>query len=643
MAASPPEPRDVSKGGPPAIPPGAVASPIPQGMFDRLKEMMGHITGRGPRRSLALPDPGPLAANTRPTAEPQAQQPDPRDTTGYMGPGKPQQSVISTSYRDVAGRAFDYQAGYNSAARVRQWEGVTIETLRNIAENYDLLRLAIETRKDQVAKIGWSILPRKKPGAQFRPKADQRCVEVEKCLRRPDGVHTWDQWIRMVTEDSFVVDGVALFRRRTPEGKPFALEVVDSGTVQPLIDITGRSPLSPHPAYSQIIKGTPVAHYTRDEMTYWRRNPRSNKVYGFGPVEQIVRTAMLGLGRLAKQLSHYTDGNMPAALLPTPVDWSAEQLREFQQMFDLLARDPTQKAKTRFVPGGVGAPIILNTEAVLFGPFDEWLARMICYAFSLPPFPFVQQTNKATAESQYDSAREEGLGPFLNALKAMLDIEIEEFFGQPDLELVWDDVRQLDPTEQAARDKSDMADGIIGVDDIRATRGQEATGAPALVRGIGPMGFMTWDQINQCIADGTNMPQPPMAMDALAAGGLENASPEVLRQLGIDPESLGGGGAPGAAGPGGGRGAAPGPAGSSLASVASRTPRLPEVAKLLASAGARSHDDMPSRLVSIGPARGQRPQARGMPDVRHPPGVRGQEGQGDVGRRLGGAAGAARA
>jgi hypothetical protein len=518
-----------------------------------------------------------------------------------MNPGKPQQPVAITSYRDVAGRAWDYPSGYNTAARVRQYEGITIETLRNIAENYDLLRLAIETRKDQVSKLGWSIMRRKPPGAQFRPPADQACIDVERCLKRPDGIHTWDQWIRMVAEDSFVVDGVALFRRRTEDGKPYALEIVDAGTIQPLIDITGRSPLHPHPAYAQLIKGSPVAHYTREEMTYWKRNPRSNRVYGLSVVEQIVRTAMLGLGRLGKQIHHYSDGHTPSMLLSTPPEWTAENIVEFQRHFDLLMSSPAARSKARFVPAGVGQPMILNTEAVLFGPFDEWLARMICYAFSLPPFPFVQQTNKATAESQYQSAREEGLGPFLTSLKAMLDIEIAEFFGQPDIELVWDDARQLDPSEQAAKDQADLRVGLASIDDIRAARGQDAVGLPPMFIGMGPMGFLTVDQVKQMIQDGSNLPAAPMVPDAMA--GLQNIDPAVLQQLGIDPASLGGSGAPGDAGPGGRGGPASGPA-SSIADVASRTPRHPDVVKALQTADGSTP---PPAQAAAAPAKDAKP------------------------------------
>ena len=43
--------------------------------------------------------------------------------------------------------------------------------------------------------------------------------------------------------------------------------------------------------------------------------------------------------------------------------------------------------------------------------YDEWLARVICYAFSVPASPFVAQVNRATSETMRMQATQEGLVP----------------------------------------------------------------------------------------------------------------------------------------------------------------------------------------------------------------------------------------
>jgi hypothetical protein len=44
---------------------------------------------------------------------------------------------------------------------------------------------------------------------------------------------------------------------------------------------------------------------------------------------------------------------------------------------------------------------------------DEWLARIVCYAFSVSPQAFVAHINRATGETQKEMAEEEGLWPVL--------------------------------------------------------------------------------------------------------------------------------------------------------------------------------------------------------------------------------------
>jgi hypothetical protein len=621
--------QELSRPGPPGEPPGTRAASIPRYLIDRAAQGLRALM-RGPEQFSTIRDNAtPPPPTNRPVQPPEvpasATAASPVEGSGYMGPGVPQRPAI-VEWSEVAGRAFDYQPGINLDLRPRGTEGITFEMLRNLSRNYDLLRLAIETRKNQLAKLGWSILPRLDPGEQFRRPADESCRAVETCLRRPDGVNAWPEWIRMIAEDSFVCDGVAIFRRRNADGKPYALEVVDPGTIKLLIDVTGRRPLPPTPAYSHVIKGMPLAQYTTREMSYWIRNPSSDRVYGYGEVEQIIRTVMIGLARMAKQLGHYNGSNIPDAMLPMPPNWNPAQIAEFERHFLQMMQNPGMKRRVHFIPGGVGQPILNSTEQTLFGGFDEWLARIVCYAFSLPPFPFVQQTNRATAQTQYDAALEEGLAPFLASIKAFIDHEIAEFFGFPDLELVWDDVRKLDPAEQANQDQVDMKSGLASVDDVRAKRGLDPAGlSEPLVFGVGPMGFLSVKQIQAILEDGSNMPPSPemLAMQQAGMGGmpgddpLADADPALLEQLGIDPQAAVQGAGVGGGAVGRGTGAAP-----SLAQIARTVQTPPAVKALLAGIASRT---------PAGPAEEPPEKAAPMTAKKPPPKVAAKEEEDDGG------------
>jgi hypothetical protein len=168
--------------------------------------------------------------------------------------------------------------------------------------------------------------------------------------------------------------------------------------------------MSPGAAYTQVIKGVPAKDYTVDELVYRPRNVRTNRVYGYGHVEQIIMTVNIAIRRQIHQLSYYTDGSIPDLIFQVPETWNPLQIQQFSEYWDaLLSGNSAEKRKAKFVPGGI-APYDVKQHA-LKDAFDEWLARVICYKFSQSPTPFVNQQNRSTSEQQHEQAVEEGLIP----------------------------------------------------------------------------------------------------------------------------------------------------------------------------------------------------------------------------------------
>ncbi|MGO9007604.1 MAG: hypothetical protein ACLQIQ_08645 [Beijerinckiaceae bacterium] len=81
-------------------------------------------------------------------------------------------------------------------------------------------------------------------------------------------------------------------------------------------------------------------------------------------------------------------------------------------------------------------------------PFDDWLARIVCFAFSISPQGLVQQMNRATAQTQKELSQEEGLAPVLAWVKGLVDDIIADEFSAPDLEFIWSADPSLDPQTQ---------------------------------------------------------------------------------------------------------------------------------------------------------------------------------------------------
>lgn len=384
-------------------------------------------------------------------------------------------------------RLWDFPVGVNTIYTPRSSEPVSFAELRALADSHDITRLAIETRKDQLEKLDWTIKPR---GAE-RPSADARArgVQLVEFWRRPDGDRPFATWLRELLEDLLVLDAPAIELRRNRGGAIVGLDIVDGATIKLLFDQTGRRPRPPAPAFEQVIHGRPWKLLTGDELLYLPRNPRPHKAYGLGPVEQIVMTVNIALRRQAMQLQHFTEGNVPPGLLTAPEGWNVEQIRQFQEWFDSVLAGNTG-ARSRLVWAPSGTAYQAFTEAPYKDEFDEWLARIVCYAFSLPSTAFTRQVNRATAETAQSAALSEGLEPLKGWVKRLADHVIQHRMGQADLEFAWIDLRPADPAEQAKILDIYVRDGIYTVNEARDILGFDpiAGGERAMVYGgAGPV------------------------------------------------------------------------------------------------------------------------------------------------------------
>ncbi len=152
-----------------------------------------------------------------------------------------------------------------------------------------------------------------------------------------------------------------------------------------------------------------------------------------------LRTSESGhLCRQLRQLDYFTEGSVPDALIGVPTSWTPEQIKQFQDYWDTeFAGDLAKRRRAKFVPGDSASRVHQTKEPDHKDDFDEWLARIICFAFSVPPQWAVKLMNRATADNQSAQSEEEGLEPTKEWVKDLVDEIIAEEFSSPDLELLW--------------------------------------------------------------------------------------------------------------------------------------------------------------------------------------------------------------
>jgi len=399
------------------------------------------------------------------------------EAENWFGPLEP---VTPLAPPEVAGRQWDFPAGYNLSTLSRPFEPVTFSTLRNLADSYDLLRIVIETRKDQISRQSWNIVARDQKQGGFAENA-ARISLLKNFFMRPDGIHGFSDWLRILLEEVFVTDAPTLFMSRDRSGRLRTLLPLDGATIKPVIDPWGRTP-QPHAdgekivypaAYQQILKGYPAINYSVRDIIYRPRNIRVNRVYGLSPVEQIVTTVNIALRRQIYLLDYFTEGNVPDSLIGVPENWTPDQIASYQKYWDAyFDGDLGRRRRAKFVPGGVAKTFVQTKEPELKGAFDEWLARIVCFAFSISPQALIQTVNRATAETQKELAEEEGLAPILGWVKLLIDDILAGEFDGPDLEFVWGPGIETDPAAQEAILSSYATKGILTINEARAALGR---------------------------------------------------------------------------------------------------------------------------------------------------------------------------
>lgn len=394
----------------------------------------------------------------------------------WFGPLQPIPSMAPDSYRI---RQYAYTPGANLSWEPGDEKAVPYETLRRLADSWDILRIAIETRKDQLAAREWEIqlvpLPNESvKERRMREAKDDNIREITEFLRYPDGSRPFRQWFRMLHEDELVLDAVSLYLERNKNGKIGRLMPVDAATINRLFTDQGITPPPPSAAYQQVVYGTPARDLSTDDMIFSMRNERTFQRYGFSRVEQVILAINIGLRREQFQLEYYTAGSIPEGLLFMPPSVSPERIEEVQTWLDsVLSGDLARRRRLTLLPS-FGAEsskpnVVFPKEPLLKDEMDEWLARIVCAAFGLSPQPFVKMMNRSSAIEASDSKIEESLEPDLAYWRSFMNRVLDAMGGNGQYRFVWSPYRDADVLKQAQTD-SLLVGKILTINEIREAR-----------------------------------------------------------------------------------------------------------------------------------------------------------------------------
>ena len=405
-------------------------------------------------------------------------------------------------------RRYEYQVAQN--INITPTKLVPFQTLRQTADQVDIIRRCLEVIKNKITSMDWDIVLSEDASEKIsaesgkdhvRAMADARGRYTEDINRlrnfweQPDRAngYTYADWMNIFLEDNLVLDAVSIWPQKSVGGELYGLQLLDGSTIKPLIDDRGMRPMSPNAAFQQILYGFPRSEFaateedpkadgefTSDQLAYMVRNRRSTTVYGFSPVERALPLADIYLRRQQWIRAEYTDGVMPELMFTTDEDWGTnpDLLLAYERILnDDLAGQTEQRKRARLLPKGL-TPIVNEGYGEKFkDTLDDYLVTSICGHFGVQPAeigfsPKSGLGGAGFAEGQAENGEALGIGPLANWISKQLTNLSYTYLGMPrELEFKLLTSERKDTEENARKNEIEVRSGGKSINERRSELG----------------------------------------------------------------------------------------------------------------------------------------------------------------------------
>lgn len=406
------------------------------------------------------------------------------------------------------------------------------ETMRRIADTYDVLRACINHLKREVVNTPIRVMARdQKDDSQQTLQHIKDATEVF----RTSGIIGGKGYRRahyesVMIEDVCVLGAFASYFDLTVGGMIKEVINIDGSTIRPRVDAYGWDDKK---AYEQWIHGAIIRTFTREELIYDGVFPVAHSPYFRSPIEWLMSPVTSAIKADEWNRMWLTEGNTPDSLIALPDNWSASQVREFSQWWnELMADSMAERVKMKFVPGGSQRVATNSRKDQEFHQFERWMMLRTCAVYG------VQPVSIGMAEGQYRVSQREsmrstsqfGAGTLMALRKDHYD-DILERLGYGNLEVI-----TVFEEEDDAKSLAERTLISVGVPWKSINEARKAEGFPPIEGGdqlMAPIGVRTLEQAmdpklngSQLIAEQTkNEADLDPNAKAESAGGAPGGSP----------------------------------------------------------------------------------------------------------------------
>jgi SPP1 gp7 family putative phage head morphogenesis protein len=364
-----------------------------------------------------------------------------------------------------------FMVGQNIFAVPRGVTGVGFDALTNITSKWDVARLCIEVRLDEIRALDWEIVCEE--GFDTDLYADE-LKAARKFFEHPAPGDDFDDLQMKVGEDWLRYDALCIARRRTRNGKLGAIEAIDGTTIAPLIDGRGAMPRYPAPAYVQWGWGLPWVWLTEKDIIYKPHHPRTQTRYGLPPAEWVLLTANTDIRLQWYFLTYFTEGEVPEAFVTAPPDvQDPKQVEALQRAYEaVMSGARAAHHKVKWIPPGSHVTIVSKGNFDV--DFAGWLLAKACAAFKVQPaeIGFTEKVNKSSGDTQADITYRRTIKPTVKYFESIWNRILREDLNMPYARFKYLNVEEEEDQLKLAQTREIyIRTGVLSADEVRSELG----------------------------------------------------------------------------------------------------------------------------------------------------------------------------
>lgn len=358
---------------------------------------------------------------------------------------------------------------------------ISYNILKTIPTRLSIISAILQTRCNQVASFSAPYRLTKSLGYEIKHKNPNRLTtkgEREMILSMEQFIFNcghntpnpkdpenfkrddFDTFLRKFVRDSLTFDSACAEIVPTHKGTPYEFVCVDASTIRIAANSVGlvpdetwydrnpvvnnpallNVPFNPYtslkyramdqrPAYVQVVNGQICQAYTKDELIFGVRNPRSDVLiqgYGFSELEQLVTIITSHLNAEEYNKRFFLSGSAPKGILNFKGDtMSPEQLEVFKRQWKSNIEGVHNSWSTPILQSEQGLEWIdmhRSNQDMEYSKWVEYLIKIITGVYSIDPAEInfdlsggVSQTPlfESSSEWKLKASRDKGLKPLL--------------------------------------------------------------------------------------------------------------------------------------------------------------------------------------------------------------------------------------